>query len=563
MRLSPWLIVAILALPAVPTVAAAAPLTSAQLNQYEQVGRRFGLTSIQVAEVYGYIDRNAVAISAAAAKERVNQAAFKAFARELGLRNFGADPKALLEAIKANASNAAKFEKDNRELRSRISALESALLRAPAEAILARADAAYAAGDLEKAQNALNSLLELRGGELVGSADAYKAAVETAIALADSRGDLAMIDQIAEQSEPVLARMEKQARRTRWRNQRKRADFRSVRGERFGKMADLDQAVSIYVNSVLPLVPRADYPAEWAATQYFLGLALREQGDLSGGEAGTALLARAVKGLEHALTFYTKGDARAQWALPYINRGPLFEDALTVLRTKAEDSAAWASTQASLGSALIVQGERLVGEAGTALLARAVKAFEDALTVRTKADDPAAWASTQTNLGFALFKQGERSSGEAGTALITRAVKAYEDALTVRTKADAPAQWAATHNDLGNALVAQGERSVGEAGTALLARAVKAYDDALTVRTKADASADWALTQTNLGRALRLQGERSGGEAGTALLARAVLAYEAALTVYGAAYLPEQAQAITDVLVSLKAELARRRGPAK
>lgn len=250
MRLTISLAAILLALSTTNSLIAAAP-TRAQLNQYEPDGRRFGLDAPQVAKVYEFIAENDDLIRSLSAQKKINEKAFRSIARELGLRytaaNPAVDPKAIIEAIRANADSAAKFELMNGELRVKIAVLESAVLRAPAEASLARADAAYAAGDLETAQSELNSLLELRGGELSGSVDAYQAAVETAIALARSRGDRKMIDRIAEQSDPVLTRMEKQARLTRWRNQVERLIIRSEDGGRLGKIDDLKEAENIYV----------------------------------------------------------------------------------------------------------------------------------------------------------------------------------------------------------------------------------------------------------------------------------------------------------------------------
>jgi hypothetical protein len=62
---------------------------------------------------------------------------------------------------------------------------------------------------------------------------------------------------------------------------------------------------------------------------------------------------------------------------------------------------------------------------------------------------PAQWAATQNNLGIALRAQGERPGGAAGAELLARAVAAYEAALTVRTRDTMQAQWAMTQNNLG------------------------------------------------------------------------------------------------------------------
>ncbi|MEP0190697.1 MAG: hypothetical protein ABJ311_13140 [Erythrobacter sp.] len=192
----------------------------------------------------------------------------------------------------------------------------------------------------------------------------------------------------------------------------------------------------------------------------------------------------------------------------------------------------WAITQNNLGTALKTQGERLSGKTGAGLLGEAVTAYRAALEVHTRDQMPVDWAMTQNNLGNALRTQGERLSGEAGAGLLGEAVTAYRAALEVHTRDQMPVQWATTQNNLGNALKAQGEWLGGEAGTQLLGEAVTAYRAALEVFTRDQMPAQWATTQNNLAGALVRQGERLSGEAGAALLGEAVNAYRAALEVY-------------------------------
>ena len=68
---------------------------------------------------------------------------------------------------------------------------------------------------------------------------------------------------------------------------------------------------------------------------------------------------------------------------------------------------------------------------------------------------PADWAMTQNNLGNALSTQGERTGGADGLALLADAVTAYRNALTVRTKAAMPAQWAMTQENIALAFSAK------------------------------------------------------------------------------------------------------------
>ncbi|MBN1560838.1 hypothetical protein JW998_11345 [candidate division KSB1 bacterium] len=257
---------------------------------------------------------------------------------------------------------------------------------------------------------------------------------------------------------------------------------------------------------------REQLPQQWAKTQNNLGSALQEQGIRIGGEASAALLAQAAAAYQNALQVYSREQLPQDWAM----------------------------TQNNLGTALQEQGIRTGGEAGTDLLAQAVVAYQNALQVRTREQLPQQWATTQNNLGLALQAQGIRAGGEGGAALLAQAVVAYQNALQVYAREQLPQQWAAAQNNLGNTLQAQGIRTSGEGGAALLAQAVAAYQNALQVYTHEQLPQQWATTQNNLGRAFQAQGIRTGGEGGAALLAQAVAAYQNASQVYTREQLPQQ-----------------------
>ena len=173
-----------------------------------------------------------------------------------------------------------------------------------------------------------------------------------------------------------------------------------------------------------------------------------------------------------------------------------------------------------LGNSLATLGERLLD---TALLQRAVTAYEQALLEYTRERVPLNWATTQNNLGTALQALGERQSDPA---LLQRAVTAYEQALLERTRDREPLDWAATQNNLGNALRTLGER---QSDPSLLQRAVTAFELALMEYARDRVPLDWAATQNNLGTALNSLGKR---QSNPALLQRAVTAFEQALLEY-------------------------------
>jgi tetratricopeptide (TPR) repeat protein len=532
----------------------AAQLTRAQLEQYEQVGKRFGLTPQQVAEVYGVIEGRDSLIRSLSIEKKINLKAFRAISLELGLRNYGAKPEKLLEAIRARAADAAKYEQENAVLRKEVLTLKNSSDRPTVQAVLARADAAYASGDLDAAAQELSNLLDILSRPLEGEQRAYVSAVTAAMALATSRGDLETLDRLIQQSDTVLARLEKIARATRWQNQLKLPAALTERGARFGKTADFKEAARLYLSRVLPLVPKAEYPKEWAATQNALGAAILQQGQSSGGETGTALLAKALDIFNSTLSVRTKIDMPTDWAETQVNLGTVlfrqgeriagnegtqklaqsvaaYEAALTVY-TKANNPTSWATAHNNLGNVLSMQGERSDRESGLGLLGKAIIAYETALSARSKSASPSEWATTQTSLGTAYLRQGLQSGGEVEINNIAKAVSAYQAALTVHSYADAPARWAVIQTTLGVAFLRQSELTNNKAeSVAILGKSVAALEAALTVRTKASAPADWALTKTNLATAFLRQGEKTDGEAGKMLLAKAILANEDVATV--------------------------------
>jgi len=337
---------------------------------------------------------------------------------------------------------------------------------------------------------------------------------------------------------------------------RKQANLRATRGEAALLKGDPDTAYTHYAaaaDMVQPfeLIEAAVYRRAYSVlllkhSQRFGGNGLRLAADLLTDNLTDAIRnSRESEWSDSQITLgialrgqgtRTQGEAGA--AL-FAKAVAAYEAALTV-RTQEDHPVQWAMTQNNLGIALKEQGSRTQGDSGAALFAQSVAAYEAALTVRTQADHPLDWAMTQNNLGNALQEQGKRTEGEAGAALFAQAVTAYEAALVVLTQAGHPVQWATTQNNLGNALSEQGERTQGEAGAALFAQAVAAYEAALTIRTQADHPMQWAMTQNNLGGAMQEQGKRTEGEAGAALFAQAVTAYEAALTVHTPADHPMQ-----------------------
>src|SRR5262249_24370024 len=111
----------------------------------------------------------------------------------------------------------------------------------------------------------------------------------------------------------------------------------------------------------------------------------------------------------------------------------------------------WASSQISLGNALLRLGER---EGGKAKLEEAVIAFREALKEHTHERELLYWAMIQNSLGLVLTRLGER---ETETAKLEEAVVAFREALKEYTSERAPLEWAVAQSNQGLALWTLGD----------------------------------------------------------------------------------------------------------
>ena len=163
---------------------------------------------------------------------------------------------------------------------------------------------------------------------------------------------------------------------------------------------------------------------------------------------------------------------------------------------------AWAATQNGLGNALGILAHR---QKDVEMLEQSLQAFEQALTVRTREHHPWNWATTQNNRGSVLQALGQQKNDPQ---LLKRSVETYQQVLLAWTRDRAPLHWATTFNNLGTALRLLGEK---RKGPRTLEQAVAAYRNALAERTRERVPQQWAMTQNNLGTALQKLGERSEG----------------------------------------------------
>ncbi len=306
-------------------------------------------------------------------------------------------------------------------------------------------------------------------------------------------------------------------------------------GDQAGKNEALQESVTAY-RKVLQTWTREQSPADWAAAQNGLGVALRLIGIRTG---NAAQLEQAVAAHKAALEVWTRADDPADWAEAENNLGSALKaegddetgiahlaEAVAAYRAALEERARdqdpikWAATQKGLGTALQALGER---EKGTRHLSEAVAAYKEALKEGTRERVPLDWAKTENNLGYALVDIAER---ETGTAVLDEAEKAVRAALTEITRDRLPLKWATVMNILGNVLELHGERVNG---THELTEAIGVYRDALKAATRTGAPTAWAQLQNNMGRAMTVLGARTGDRL---ILETAVAAQQSAMLVF-------------------------------
>jgi len=87
----------------------------------------------------------------------------------------------------------------------------------------------------------------------------------------------------------------------------------------------------------------------------------------------------------------------------------------------------------------------------------------------------------QNAMGIALQDRGTRTDGHTGADLLARAIGAYDAALSIYTKADHPVDWAETRENLAIAELARAEHQATADPRPHLEAALAHVDAALTV----------------------------------------------------------------------------------
>jgi hypothetical protein len=434
---------------------------------------RFGCTPAQARQLVAFINGNRAEIDTYAREYRINARAFQAIAIELGLRNIGADPRALLRVIRDRGTDAARYERENAKLRQQLSAIRDTRVRTSAEAVLARADAAYAAGYLETAQAALEELTSLRTSELTTARNAWDAAIQSAISLAAARGERTRLARLVDAADTYLATEQDHNRHQRWNNRIIEATAAFDQGDLRGDNRSLVDSIAIFRDQALPLAPRATAQLDWARTQAALARAMTVLGDR---EPDTTRLASAVT---------------------------IYRSALDEL-SKEQIPLEWARTMFGLADSLQILGRK---EQSTERLEEALKTYRLALDYLPRERVPLEWAFAQIDLATTLQVVGQHGYG---TERLEEAIAIYRLGLTELPRERVPRIWAMTQSNVANTLQAIGMR---EAGTNHLQEAVNIYRLAIPEFERQGALPNLATSQMSLASSLTELAQREGNYA--------------------------------------------------
>jgi len=238
--------------------------------------------------------------------------------------------------------------------------------------------------------------------------------------------------------------------------------------------------------AALEVRTRSLAPADWAETQYEMGVTLLALGEL---ESDIERLKAAAAALRESLRVYTR----------------------------QKNPEAWSKSQLYLAETLQRLGARTPHIAGKEHLKKSIAAYQEALKVYTPESEN--WAAIQNNMGNALTFFGELENGKKH---FHGAVAAFRAALESVNPQVQPWFWATIQNNMGNVLRTLGSN---EGNTTYLKEAMDAYQSALTIRTPERDASVWAGTQNNLAQTLHSLGALESGTAALEYLKEAVYTY--------------------------------------
>ena len=211
----------------------------------------------------------------------------------------------------------------------------------------------------------------------------------------------------------------------------------------------------------------------------------------------------------------------AEFRHPLINSSKAikaYEEALTIY-TKKDFPTEYGMTQNDLG---VAYGELSKVKDTESNATKAIKAYEEALTISTKKDFPINYALVQSNLGTIYIIVSRVKDTESNA---TKAIKAYKEALTIRTKKHFPMKYMRSYKNLGGAYIELSKVKDTESNAT---KAIKICEEALTIYTKKDFRTEYAMTQNDLGEAYTILSRVKDTESNAT---KAIKAYEEALTI--------------------------------
>jgi len=295
------------------------------------------------------------------------------------------------------------------------------------------------------------------------------------------------------------------------------------RGQNFERRRNFEEAAKAY-QQAQKAVTRETMPEQWAQLQQLQGRAMiQHAATVKSAPLRAKLLDDATAALDEALAVYTRGAFPDGWAnvqqwlgvsrvvrAVSDNESPReallaeavrsFEQALEVYADYSRD---WADTQFWMGRARAAQAEAATDPAtGEALFEQASQAFRQAGEVHT--DRTPDWANVQAWTARVWIMQAYAGNREDGASRLSRAERVLTRTLEVYTREEFPRDWANVHYWLGRAYVQQATATLDFSKRRhLLDQAEQAFRKALEIHTRRDWPENWTVTQNDLNIVLR------------------------------------------------------------
>lgn len=440
----------------------------------------------------------------------VSRRLMRSLAEEIGLANPKFSDQQFFQAVEAMAQRAVTLETDNERLRQELQRVSDPSFRSEATTLAEEAQLALDEGRLMDAELLFGRLRELRWQQDSAAQEALNTVIEAEARTAELRQDFDRArDLRLDAAQRELDNLDRSRVRA-FDLASAAARGKAEEGETFGRPEALDNAIAIWRDRVLPIVPQSSHPTFWARAQSDLADALALQGSRTDGAEGTSSLEEARSALNAALSKLSAAQEPEYWSL----------------------------AQHRLGYTLTELSERKFGRDARGLLEEAEAAYKQALSVRSQENTPDEWGDTHHSLAVTLTARADRSDRDAESNLLERATFHYDQALLVRTRDSAPDKWAATIAN--KALIKQSLSYAKRDAEALelLRESEAAYRDILSIYTRETRPVDWALIQNNLGAILADQAARTNPANAPGLLDKAFASYDAALGVYSRDNLP-------------------------